>query len=175
MHETISSRALPDSETLSNLLYRDDEVIVTSGRVEMQGVSCASKYISSISMHEDKPSRMQGWMGMGACGIASLALLLYLYLGKISVEVYIVAYLIVVVLAALVTIHLLLVNAYYKVQFDLINGQTFEISRNSEFQIREIHGAIKEALARSRQDPKQHDRLVAIEPPAVREIAQGIK
>jgi len=152
LHSYLMSTTLFYSDPANNLLYRDPEIVVTMGRIEVEGTSYVTKYISSMQLLEAHPWRKQGWIGLCFCAIGALALLIYLYLGKIAISTYVVSYLILVILAITITLYLIMGSALYGLEISLINGQKRTIHRNKQAQINEIHSAMKQAIAYTRQD-----------------------
>jgi len=146
------STTLYYSEPINNLLYSDEEITITTARIEVEGASYVAKYISSVKLHEENPTRKHGLLGLVVCAIGSLFLLIYLYIGKISVGVYVVIYLILVILSIMITLYLILAPAVYKLELSLINGQSLTILRSNLSQMNEIHAAIKDAIAYTRME-----------------------
>ncbi len=139
-----------EHEPGNEVLFRDGELIVSSARVEQNGFSCAAKYISTVDYSANNPSKSHAWVGLFACAVAIVASMIYLYLGKLGVTVFVPLHLLVLIIASLIVYLYLLSPMTYSIDVSLVNGQNFRIKRTSEKTIREIFTAIKDAVALNR-------------------------
>lgn len=145
------------NEPTGDLLYADDEITVTKSRIQVEMTSYVSNSIMSFHLHEDAQLPWRGWVGMGSIVLAMLVLLIYLYIGKISIVTYVLTYIVLIIVGLMVALYLVWEPKQYKLDLTLTDGKTVSILRRRKKQIYEIHEAIKKSVAHAHQDRRLTD------------------
>jgi len=134
------------------VLLQEETITVTSAYIEIEQTSYALKYLSTVSLSESHPPRAEALIALVICAIAVLALIVYLTLGKVSVNGFIVMVLLVLSGAAIAAAVLWLNPSNFVLDMTMINGENIQVRSQSEGYIHRVHKAVTAGIALNRQD-----------------------
>ena len=149
-----------ESPPFEDVLLRDEELTVTSARIELGKTSYAIKYLSQVTLDATHPPRREAGAVLIICGIALLALVVYLIAGRVNGYAFLWLGLITLIATTVAASILWLNPSRYTLNITMINGEHVHINSSSERQIHDAHRAITTAIALNRQDPMTNGELL---------------
>jgi len=147
--QTIIHEQMP----FDDVLLTEKDIIITSARMEYDNTSYAMKYVSTLTLDEQHPPRLEAKLALALTTVALLVLILYRIFDKVSDAGFIAALLLTLIAATISASILFLAPSRYKLNLTLINGEKITIKSKKERKIHRIHQAITTAVAMNRQDP----------------------
>jgi len=151
--QTISDERYPYDEVLLN----EGGIVITSARIEIEKTNYAMKYMSAVTFNESHPPRTEAKFALAACGIALLALCVYLILDKVSFYAFVSLGLLALIGALIAAVVLWINPSSFELAVAMINGEKIQIKSHSEPFIHRVHNAITTGIALNRQDPMLHE------------------
>lgn len=144
---------IPANQPFDDVLLREDDITVTTARIEINNTSYSMKYVSTMTLAESHPPRQEAKLTLLVSGIAVLALLFYLVTGKVTIIGFAILFVVALLTGSVAAIILWLNPSNYSLDLTLINGEAIEINSSSERYIHKVHQAITAGVALNRQDP----------------------
>lgn len=144
---------MSDNEQYDDVLLNEKDIIITSARLEYKETNYAIKYVSSVTLDEQHPPRLEAKLALLLSLFALVVLIVYRLTDKVTANGFIICLILLVIAATTAASIQFLAPSRFKLNLTLVNGESATIKSKNERKIHRIHQAITTAVALNRQEP----------------------
>lgn len=144
---------MSDNEQYDDVLLNEKDIVITSARMEYKDSNYAIKYVSSLTLDEQHPPRLEAKLALFLTLFALLVLIVYRVTDKVTSGGFVLCLVLLAVAAVIAATIQFVIPSRFTLNLTLVNGESATIKSKNERKIHRIHQAITAAVALNRQEP----------------------